>query len=116
MLTIIWGMLTIRFFRTFPGRKGEEKGGALADTAFCPDLTAVGLYYVFGDCQAKAGARFTVSAAGARLVHLIETLEDAVQVVGRDARACVADAYFNCGFGCHLGAAAWRLWVFRWRL
>ena len=66
----------------------EVEVSAVAQFAFGPDASAVGLDDVLDDGQAQAGA---AGLAGAGFVNAVEALEDAVEVLGGDAGAEVLD-------------------------
>src|ERR1039458_10722476 len=66
--------------------EGEMEGGALAQLAFDPGLSAVGLNNMFDNGQPQAGA---AAFPGAGAVHAVEPLKDAADGVGGDARAVV---------------------------
>src|SRR5689334_7330528 len=75
------------------GVDGEMEGGAARGGAFGPDAAAVGLDQAAGDGEAQAGAGATPIAtlgAGARTLAAVEAVEDAIHLVGADARAGVA--------------------------
>ena len=69
--------------------QGEVELGAVAEFALGPDAAAVGLDDVLDDGEAEAGA---AGFTGAGLVHTVESLEDAVEVLGGDAGAEVLDS------------------------
>src|SRR5262245_29437259 len=69
--------------------QGEDERAAAAWLAFCPDLTAMRLDQVAADVQAEADGLDRATAG----LDAIETLEQALEVLGRDADALIADAY-----------------------
>ena len=61
--------------------KGEHKGrAAVLSRAFRPDTAAVPLHDMLADCQAQPGGGLAPVP-----FHLVETLENAIQVRRRDA-------------------------------
>ena len=70
-------------------RQGQRERGALALDGPDPDLAAVRGGDVLDDREAQAGAAGRAVASG---VDAVEALEDAVELVGRDADALVGDA------------------------
>ncbi len=77
---------------TLGNGKGEQKGGAVGEFAFGADGAAVGEHDVFGDGEAETGAS---GLAGAGFIHAIEALEQAWEMLGRDARAEVPNGEFD---------------------
>src|SRR5690606_23314819 len=69
-------------------RHGEAEGAALAGDALGPDAAAVQLDQRLGDAEAEASA---ADPARVRVVHAVEAVPDARQVLGRDADALVGD-------------------------
>src|ERR1700678_3575357 len=67
-------------------RQREMKPAAFAWRAFGPDAAAVLLNDAAAEGEAKAGA---AQSARVRSVALLEALEDALQLLGRDAAALV---------------------------
>src|SRR5690242_10331643 len=67
----------LRRDRSDEGQAHVHRRAAAETGALGPDLAAVKLDGVLGDCEAKTGA-----AAGARLVCLVEALEDASELLG----------------------------------
>src|SRR5437667_54384 len=74
--------------RSKAARDVNPERGALSDSAGHGDGPAERVHELLHDAQPEPD---TAGAAGAALADLVEGLEDRVQVVGRDARAGVAD-------------------------
>lgn len=60
----------------------------MSHAAFNPDFTAMLLHNVFADGQPQASAAFF---PGIGYIHLLELLEDYVELVGGDTSALVDD-------------------------
>ena len=71
--------------------KSDRKYRAFAEFTFDTDLRAVDHSGVFDDGEAQTGAAHFVGVA---LVDPVETLEDPVQVLGRNADSIVRDSEF----------------------
>src|SRR3954451_6038978 len=73
---------------------GERKRdlGPSSGRAFGPYLPTMRLHHVLGDRQPQARAAITRLRTCARLVDLVEALEDAWQIVRRDTYAAVGHA------------------------
>src|SRR2546421_12603406 len=63
--------------------KREIEGGAVAELAFGPDPPALACDQMFHNGKTKAGAALFARAG---FIHAIESLENAFQCIGRDAR------------------------------
>src|SRR4051812_2479865 len=68
--------------------QGEAEDGLLWRLALGAQLASVGEHDVLGDGEAEAGA---ARLARTGLVHAVEALEEARQVLGRNALAVVAN-------------------------
>src|SRR6478735_1572456 len=68
------------------GGESEQDGGPGPELALRPDPTPVPLHDAPADGQAEAGPALLAGVGG---VHLLEALEDGLELVGRDATAAV---------------------------
>src|ERR1039457_3462416 len=83
------------------GGHSKQEAAALAGRAFGPDAAAVLLDDAAAEGQAQAGA---AESAGVGGVTLLEAVEDAIELLGRDALALVLDD--EADFACTGGACA----------
>src|SRR6266576_6699081 len=79
--------------RALGNRQREQKHRAVVQFAFCANGSLMGQHDVLGDGEAEAGA---AGFAGACLVHAIEALEQARQVLGGDSRSEVTHVELHC--------------------
>src|SRR5207253_8667321 len=70
-------------------REGEREGGALAHGALDRDLAAVRLDDRLDDVEAQPEPRLARGAGILDVPHLVEAVEDLLQVLGRDSGPAV---------------------------
>src|SRR4051812_35962519 len=71
------------------GRQGEGEGRSLADRAGDGNLAAVRFHDRLDDVEAEPQACLALLASVLHVAHLVEAIEDLLQVLGRDPRAVV---------------------------